>query len=731
MVKIPVIVKTLKGIQPASDIRQTQDHYVMDGRNFYFDSKGPKSGFGTKLVDGLYAIDNEGGATQSLEAGERVLIMTERGAWTIRGRRWSHIPVTYRQAIDFTQFPDLPNRKQYAWTSAYLAGTTWVAHPRYGYYKVQSRILRKVDQSMVLGLPDGIIACCENNGRIAILSRNFFSWSAPGKAARFIPELGGAGQQALKEKVSGKPIAMTSLSNGVLIWTKTECLFCEFVGGNTVYRFINIAIDQIPLNARCVTRFTEASHFILTRQGVHTVRQASAPEPLTPGFNEFFREWIKNHAYMTCGIQYIKELDQLFVMCADHTNHYVTTFVLNIALDRWGVFNERHQGVIRLQSYDKQLEYGTYGFVDEKGVAHRFVRDYSRETAPGVYEGLDSFIDFGYFKPQELQREADALLEMQELTIGGIPRRPSWMRENVLDLGRVPYVAPQPLAVEQDFHFDFISGPNNYMRVRMDPSNPAYAGSFGGNYTGEMRESVIPNYDGAYADGIITPYYDVSSIEGQAWSNQLILANSIPHMLRTSMAWGILGAVGIYLPALNIHDLESDYEYPVLTLYRDVANFHWVEIAVRFTKPTADAITGGYCEFIMSSTFFPFPLKSRGKMTWDHRFAQTITAYFEIAVPESRTSDVLRYRLQFADIPGGFPFNTYYRPDLWTKYGPLARLNVSRQDARVLFDDQGQHNKLIVAKNPRKPTIYMGPHMSVAGVNGWMLEDNIDERHLP
>jgi hypothetical protein len=438
MPKVRHRIQEIKGIDPAIESRPIDDTRILSGRNFMWDSKGPKSGFGTRLLANGQVIEQPDGVVQSIEIGGQSFVFTSTKIWVLSDDTLEFVEIydltpVYGTAVD-------PWRKK--WTAAYLSKGIYFAHYDFGLFKAGRDGLDWLfiprTQEDIPGIPYQPIAVAETSGRLVILGRKYLGWSSPSNAERWIPELGGAGQQLLSDRVHGRPVTMEPYQNGVLVWTENDCLIVEFIGGDTVFRYDRMHTRQIPLGAWGIERLPDGSQVIMTKQGLFRTGNASQPVPLTPLFNEFFRRRLSDRNFLQVRLTYILEYDILYVQCRDTTNHYVNTFLLSLTLDRWGSFDERHYGIIRYRN-----ERGAFGYVDNDGVAHRFV-DYSRwrERAGGSYVGLDSYVEIGYVKPAELHPEIDSLHEIQEMFVGGIPSRPSWSGLNEIDMGEI--VIPNP-----------------------------------------------------------------------------------------------------------------------------------------------------------------------------------------------------------------------------------------------------------------------------------------------
>ena len=431
MVKTRFRIQDIKSYSPAIDVRNDDSVYVIDGKNYVFTSKGPKSGFGTRLLASGQVIGDPIGIAQSIEMGNRCFVMVRSGIYELSadGTVWNRI-------YDLTTFQDIPFLPEKKWTSAYLMNGMYFAHVNHGLLKLTFDGVVPLNQETTPGLPFEPVAIAETNGRLIVLGRRYVAWSGPSAAEDFAPALGGAGQILLSDRIPGDPMTLAAFQGGFLVWTDQGCLLAEFVGGDLVFRFTRVSTEQLPLDANCVESLPDGSQILCTEQGLYQIKNGQEPVKLVPVFSEFIREFLKHEDGIHARLTYQPETDWLFVQIRDWTNHYVRTFVLSVSIDKWGQFSDRHLGVIKWSA-----DRGAYGYIDLAGVGHKFIDVFNREVTPHAFEGLDSNMVIGYIKPPELHGEIDSLLEMQEIFIGG-KARPSWSVPIDIDLGDLPEPTP-------------------------------------------------------------------------------------------------------------------------------------------------------------------------------------------------------------------------------------------------------------------------------------------------
>lgn len=433
--KTKQVVTNIESLAPAVEARGLNRVFLLDGENVAFDSRGPYAAFASRLLDGSTAIEEQPGIAQSLYYPDGILIATI-------GDVWQYDATTGLTSIATLTSPTLPyavSMNDWKWTSAYVGGRIFFNCKAYGFFELTTGpTLTERTDSDITGLPDDIISICTTNGRIAFINDTYFVWSNTLDPSDLTPGLGGAGQQRIDEIVSGTPIALSAIPGGAIVWTTEQAMVCEFVGGDNVFRFYPLRTSIHPLlGSFAVTEMPDNSLLIVNAQGLFRVENAGTPEPLTPLFNEFLRDLLLNQDTAEVCLTYSEYENRVYLALRDQTGAFTRTYVLELSLDKWGVFSREHLGIINYTAGRDSI-----GYVDAGGVAHRFLpkalQGRNREDAsnPGSYLALDSYAEIGYMRPENLTPEADTMLEIHEVLVSN-QGRPSWIDSQGDDYGLV------------------------------------------------------------------------------------------------------------------------------------------------------------------------------------------------------------------------------------------------------------------------------------------------------
>jgi len=457
MPKAKISIRDIQGLTPAIDARQTEGAtFVLSGQNFIMDSAGVRSAFASRLIARGVSIDpSPDGANVQSQAG---LIFTKSHAGQfvrVTGGQWAFATrFVYPQRISTT----FAWRK---WTSAFSGNALYVAHPSVGLWRLSGSGAVQIDPGIA-----GPQAVTESNGRLIVLGSTAIAWSGPGSPEDFVPALGGAGFQVLSERIAGNPFMLTSIASGFITWTDGGALVSEFIAGDLSFRHYIARHSHRPISDLSYVRMPDDSYLICTKQGLFVFNDTQQPSPATPVFNEFLRGIFANapEAGLRVRLDYDRESDLLYVQIRNNASLFNKTFVLAVAIDKWGSFDVKHQGIIQHGILPEPVR-GLMGYIDSRGRAHRFLPfGVDRETAPGVFTGLASGVVLGPFRVPELQQFADVEQELQGFYLGN-NGRPAWSNDflvnidenldtvqggSVIDDGSGPFVGQNSIVDETD-----------------------------------------------------------------------------------------------------------------------------------------------------------------------------------------------------------------------------------------------------------------------------------------
>jgi hypothetical protein len=366
------IASDIKGFTPAVDGRVSKQLFILNGNNYRFDSRGPRSAFGSKLLSPFPLPSPRGAQTFAVRAGELDYTF---------GLFGDSVQVYDPLLKDFVLLLAIPDTSgsPVRWTHGYLSGIIYLCHPAVGiiFWRLRTD---EVGFFKTPGAPASPIAIVINNGRLGIMDSSVFSWSAPFDGFNFIPQLGGAGLQIISQHASGTPITMSSYSKGVLVWTTDGVMRSEYTGDDVVYRHRPLNTNYRPINSFCITQMDDETTVVLDPRGLYAT-MGDAPQVWSPIFSEFLIEYLRLNNLRVGNntrIEWDTSRQQLFVSIShDFEGAFFSyAFVCQLNLDKWGTMNHKHYGLGSMGELD-------FGMIDSDGFVRQFVDNAQRDSGAG------------------------------------------------------------------------------------------------------------------------------------------------------------------------------------------------------------------------------------------------------------------------------------------------------------------------------------------------------------
>lgn len=424
-----VSIAGLESYQPAVDYRKSGRIGVLSGRNFAWDASGVFSAYASRLVAADSSIGLSPSIVQSLDLETQMHVAVEGKVWRLAPSSEGSPIGSWEQVADLATLVyanpyDVPYNYR-KWTSAYLGGKPYACTWNHGVFEVDTSVepptYTRLTSAGTPGFPQDsipVIAIAETNGRMLYLTKEAIYWSAPNAPKNLTPALGGAGFQVIAERIAGDPFALTPTSIGAIIWTTAGALVCEFIGGDFVFRYWQLATQALPISSFAITRMPDDDYVLLTRLGLFMFNNMSQPQPITPLFNEFLREYLRNKPNELGHIWYSITDNRIYVSMRSTILAFNETFGLDIMLDRWGVFSEPHIGF-----FDYGVSRGQIAYANTRGVVSYLLstldprKDREDPVNPGTYVGLGSEIVVGWIRAENLIAHADVVQELSEIVV--------------------------------------------------------------------------------------------------------------------------------------------------------------------------------------------------------------------------------------------------------------------------------------------------------------------------
>lgn len=456
----------IQGLTPGLDLRNSDKLFALAGKNFAFNSLGPASMFGNRFLStgALESPEHIQGVRIRLRSGDRVFTFPGNAIL-----EWDE------GALDWVEKFVTPstNVSPYRWTAGYLNGKIFFCHP------VTGILVLDVDTDVITahdgpGVPTTPLAICVSNGRLMVLDDTYLAWSWQSDGMNFTPALGEAGQQKVNDRVAGFPIMINTYGQGVITWTTGGMMRSEFTGDQEVFRHRNLNTEYRPINSFCTLQLDDNTCVILDERGLFQSAGA-APEPMAPMFNEFLIEYIRKND-LALGQNLRLEWDDLrrhlfvSVSVTPEFEQYERAYVLYPALDKWGVVNEVHHGILPVLIDANQREGSYFGFADLAGRVHFWGDFPQREIWNGTsaeFAGLDAKIQVGLFRFPEIGDSHDRMTEIISLSIGSQISGPeTQLSEDYLTVpSGVSDEDYQEVTGAEDFGFNSLAYVNHKIRL--------------------------------------------------------------------------------------------------------------------------------------------------------------------------------------------------------------------------------------------------------------------------
>lgn len=476
------------GLTPALDARKSDKLFALDGKNYAFDSFGPRSSFGNRYLT-PYPL----GAPQwtqamrlRLRSGDHVFKFTSDAIL-----EWSESLGGYRVLYFFST--NL-SEHAYRWTGDYLNGIMFFCHPAVGIlaYEVAEDICLPLEGP---GVPSQPIALTQCNGRICVIDDLLYSWSAPGDGTLWIPQLGGAGFQEINARVSGYPIMISSYGRGTLVWTTGGVMRSEFTADTSVFRHRQLVTEYRPINSFSPFRLDNDTIVFLDERGFFRT-QGETPQAFTPIFNEFLIDYLQRNNLKigdNCRVEFDDLQRRIYLSVSQSFTNplYEKAFVLYAPLDKWGTFDEEHYGILPLLIEESTRADDYFGFVDSRGRVRYWHMGASREVLP-----TNTHLNSRYpliQKPAVQDLSGDAIILSSQMELNSLDTSPYTQRAGYYNVVGLSPTTANITGLDSVCQLGYIRGRSDDSYDRLVEISAIYIGSvYNAPFTAESELDTTP-----------------------------------------------------------------------------------------------------------------------------------------------------------------------------------------------------------------------------------------------
>ncbi len=340
-----VTVNELLGLTPLIDPKRINAALIVDGANFFMPPDGPTSGFARNELLHRGIVNPKG--LQSFQ------ITQEGVSFLFTSEAILQYDQVARRVFPRLTFP--PTTELWPWTFAVVGGDLYFTRKGSGLIRYATATA-KWEVLSGPAIPINIVALCASGGRLCLLARGIFAWSAIDNGTDFVAStITGAGAQSLSlVNAAGADQALMCLPYefGVLSYTTEGIMRSELIEtGINPFRHRAISNEHVPINPYCVISLQQDQQVLLTRSGFYTTTGLK-PEPWQPVWSEFLHLTVLPP--LDLRIPGLIRLDTnfdrswFFVSITDGVDIgvYNRTYMLYLPTDKWGSFDRIHAGFI-------------------------------------------------------------------------------------------------------------------------------------------------------------------------------------------------------------------------------------------------------------------------------------------------------------------------------------------------------------------------------------------------
>ena len=416
----------IQGLLPALDRRVVAEPYVIDGKNFVWDTKGPYAGFGSILPSNQKIDSNN--PIQTFQIDNEYYHFSHDNIYKYDQENDAYNSVYAKATLD----PDVV----WPWTHAIVGRMHYLARRGVGLvqYNPFTETWAELTQDAVPFLPDPttIVGVDEAYGRLILLTTTDVIWSALDNGTDLEPNLNTrVGRQVISAHVRGQPLRVSTVASGFLTYTTEGIMVSKFVQNESFLFFHDRLTSEIKaVGPYAVVKLNDEISVCVDRKGFYT-SDGNTPEKFQPVFSEFLTRIILHPTrdlhvsdHQIVYLHYDTGRQYLILGLGSNANPgvYRDGYILYLPLDKWGDFSIPFTGFGNM-TLDSGSRIGdNFGFYDPEGRFHLIDENLPyQEVRAGdgttIYEPLDAYIHVGLFRWEEA-RYPDELSEIQELAVG-------------------------------------------------------------------------------------------------------------------------------------------------------------------------------------------------------------------------------------------------------------------------------------------------------------------------
>lgn len=331
---------TIGPYTPYYDAKQLAEFSVVGGKNFMPTVSGYKSAFGSDVLSDRSLDTRLLLNAQIFSLAEEVLVLCNRYGilqYDPDSEGWYYLVKSSSELSS-----------GYPWSIAYVGGDWFFCKSGFGVWRY--RLDERSGKFISDNVPDGPVSICASGGRLVILGRSTYAWSAVGDGSDLETSLvTGAGFQALS-LIGGKPLSVKSNTIGFLVYTTAGIIRVESVDTpNPFYHKVLTADDYAPVSPWAVCEIGTGSHVFLAKSGLYAT-SGDYPQILEKDFSKWLtgttlKYLLQSRYDLPLALAYDANRRYLILSYAEYAidaSPYSIAYVLDIELAKWGKFDQNH-----------------------------------------------------------------------------------------------------------------------------------------------------------------------------------------------------------------------------------------------------------------------------------------------------------------------------------------------------------------------------------------------------
>ncbi len=433
-----VLLKRINGLLLGRTTTQAGEIHVVKGRNFMPFLEGPRSYFGSEPLTNSPFDDTSKYFDVFPNDGDFIYI-DENAVYKITEDCYVEkvfdieCRETEREPCDF----------EYPWSHAYVGDSYFYAHPSVGLIEFDTFTKEWCQHSRVkLGFSDLIFSITKADQSLIVQSRDTVTWSEFDNGTALIEnEYSGAGSQSTHLAGRGRPLGVYSDGQGWFTFTDKGVMYsrplssAQIISGEDIetsarFRHDEFETDSIPFSPYSITNISKSLILYVGNKGLTQVGRFDnnqfTSKTFSPEMSRWMRECLfnRNDDHLTWGshrLFFDKSRNWLFMSFSHEiTDVFDESLVYDVELQEWGSFNRKHTLVRNFPRNSHSYQHSRLGFLTRNGYINVFnSRGYHVTNYAGALkkEGLDSFIDVGYIRPENSEEDAERQYSLEGFTI--------------------------------------------------------------------------------------------------------------------------------------------------------------------------------------------------------------------------------------------------------------------------------------------------------------------------